>query len=409
MKYSKLFPKAQKNSPSGAESVNQRLLERAGFINQEMAGVYTYLYLGLRVLNKISDIIRDELNKIGGQEILMPSMHPGENWKKTGRFETFDALFKLKGATGNDLVLGPTHEEIIYPLVKKHTFSYKDLPVYQYQIQTKFRNELRAKAGLLRGREFIMKDLYSFHLDNEDRDKYYEEVKKAYLKIFKRIGLPVIETTASGGTFSELSAEFQTITPSGEDTVYICTQCGHAVNKEIYDQGDCIKCGGKFEEKKSIEVANIFPLKEAFAKAFNLTYKDANGKEKLVSAGCYGIGVSRVMGAIVEVFHDDKGIIWPDLVAPFKVHLLGLDLVDKKVLGEVNKIYGLLQAEGVEVLYDDRVGPSAGEKFADADLIGIPHRVVISKKTQGKLEVKKRDSKQTEFLNFEELLKKIKG
>src|SRR3989338_8219112 len=239
MKYSKLFPKTLKQPPSGTESINHQLLIRGGFIHQEMAGVYTYLPLGWKVLNKISEIVREEMNNIGGQELVMPALHPGENWKKTGRFDSFDVLFKLKGASGSDVVIGPTHEEIIYPLVAEHIKSYKDLPVYLYQIQTKFRNELRAKAGVLRGREFLMKDMYSFHSSDADRDLYYEEVRKAYLKIFKRIGLPVVETKASGGTFSELSEEFQTLTPFGEDTVFICEKCGHDINEEIIDTTEC--------------------------------------------------------------------------------------------------------------------------------------------------------------------------
>lgn len=416
MKYSQLFTKTLKQAPSGAESINQQLLSRGGFIHQEMAGVYTYLPLGWRVINKISDIVREEMNKIGGQEILMPALHPGENWKKSGRFDSFDVLFKLKGASGADFVLGPTHEEIIYPLVAEYVESYKDLPVYLYQIQNKFRNEARAKAGVLRGREFMMKDLYSFHTDDKDRDKYYEEVRMAYLKIYERIGLPVYETRAGGGTFSELSQEFQTVSPSGEDTVYVCDTCKIAINLEVLgDLKKCSNCGGGFTVNKSIEVGNIFPLKESFAKTFGLYFTDKDGKEKLVSAGCYGFGISRTMGTIVEVFHDDKGIIWPESVAPYKVHLVGLDLDDKEVAEKAEKTYELLQAEGVEPLFDDRVDVSAGEKFADADLIGIPYRVVVSKKTftadsgqaGDRLEVKKRNDRGTQFLTFAELLNEV--
>lgn len=407
MKYSQFFPKTLREAPTGAESINHKLLARAGFIHQEMAGVYTYLPLGWRVLDKISNIVREEINKIGGQEIVMPVLHPGENWKKTGRFTSFDVLFKLKGAGGQDVVLGPTHEEIIYPLVAEFVKSYKDLPLYLYQIQVKFRNEARAKAGILRGREFLMKDLYSFHSSNKDRDEYYEKVRKTYLKIFERIGLPVVETKAGGGTFSSISQEFQTLTPSGEDTVYICNKCRYAINEEIYDGKECPKCGGRFKKEKAIEVGNIFPLKESFAKIFNAVFQDEKGEKKLVSVGCYGLGVSRTMGAIVEVKSDEKGIIWPEAVAPFLVHLLGLDLSDKKVMEEAEKIYKLLQAEGIEVLFDDRVDPSAGEKFADADLIGIPYRIVVSRKTSHKLEVKKRGEKDTEFLTFKELLLRL--
>jgi len=412
MKYSESFPKTLKQAPAGAESVNQQLLTRGGFIHQEMAGVYTYLPLGWKVLNKISNIVREEMDKIGGQELLMPAMHPGENWKKTGRFDSFDVLFKMKGAGGSDIVIGPTHEEIIYPLLSEYIKSYKDLPLYLYQIQTKFRNELRAKAGLLRGREFVMKDLYSFHSSDNERDEYYQVVRKAYFKMFERIGIPVFATEASGGTFSELSEEFQTPTPSGEDTIYICDECIRAINKELSEsqstgRKSCPSCGKDMREEKSIEVGNIFPLKSSYAEVFGLEFTDKDGNKKVVSAGCYGLGISRVMGTIVEVFNDEKGIIWPESVAPYKVHVVGLDLEDKEVAEKAEKTYKLLQAEGVEVLFDDRVGVSAGEKFADADLIGIPYRVVISKKTGDKLEVKKRSEKETEFMSFVDFKKKI--
>lgn len=407
MKYSKLFPKTLKQAPSGAESINHQLLVRAGFIHQEMAGVYTYLPLGWKVLNKISDIVREEIDKIGGQEMLMPAMHPGENWKKTGRFSSFDALFKLKGAADTDIVLGATHEEIIYPLLAEYIKSYKDLPLYLYQIQMKFRNEPRAKAGILRGREFLMKDLYSFHTNDEDRNAYYEKVREAYFKIFEKLGLEVLKTKAGGGTFSDLSEEFQVITPSGEDTIFVCQKCDEVINKEIVGDKKCPECGGGLKEEKAIEVGNIFPLKRAYAEVFNLNFTDKDGDKKIVSAGCYGLGISRTMGAIVEVCHDERGIIWSESVAPFQVHLVGLDLEDKKVAEEAEKIYKLLGVEGVEVLYDDRVDVSAGAKFADADLLGIPYRVVISKKTGDKIEVKKRSEKETKFVSLEQLLEII--
>ena len=405
MQYSKLFPKTLKQVPSGAESLNHQLLVRAGFIHQEMAGVYTYLPLGWKVLDKISDIVREEMNKIGGQELLMPALHPVGNWAKTGRLKSFDALYKVESSDseGTKAVLGPTHEEIIYPLLSEYIKSYKDLPLYLYQIQMKFRNEPRAKAGILRGREFLMKDLYSFHTSDEDRNTYYEKVRESYFKIFKRIGLKVLKTKASGGTFSDLSEEFQVITPSGEDTIFVCSKCDTVINKEI--AGDkCLECGGDLKEEKAIEVGNIFPLKRAYAEVFNLSFTDEKGEKKIVSAGCYGLGISRVMGAIVEVSHDDRGIIWPESVAPFQVHLVGLDLEAESVKREAERVYKLLQAESVEVLFDDRTDVSAGAKFADADLIGIPYRIVISKKTGGKLEVKRRSEKTTQFVTSEEFL-----
>lgn len=421
MKYSKLFPKTLRNAPSGAESLNHQLLVRAGFIHQEMAGVYTYLPLGWRVLNKISDIVREEMNAVGGQELLMPALHPATNWAKTGRLKSFDVLYKVESAAGmtsegTKAVLGPTHEEIIYPLLSEYIKSYKDLPLYLYQIQMKFRNEPRAKAGLLRGREFLMKDLYSFHVSDEDRDSYYEKVREAYFKIFKRLNLQVLKTKAGGGTFSDLSEEFQVVTPSGEDTIFVCSKCDTVINKDIVEDKKCPQCGGDLKEEKGIEVGNIFPLKRAYAETFNLSFTDQDGQKKIVSAGCYGLGISRVMGAIVEVFHNERGIIWPEAVAPFQVHLVGLDLEDGKVMDEAERVYKLLQAEGVEVLFDDRVEVSAGAKFADSDLIGIPYRVVISKKTHSassgqagdKLEIKKRSEKETKFVSFKELLKIIK-
>ena len=409
MKYSLLFPKTLKQAPSGAESINYQLLVRGGFIHQEMAGVYTYLPLGWRVLDKISDIVREEMNAICGQELLMPVLHPAANWEKTGRLNSFDALYKVEGSAGvvsegTKIVLGPTHEEIIYPLLSEYIKSYKDLPLYLYQIQMKFRNEPRAKAGLLRGREFLMKDLYSFHMDDEDRDSYYEKAREAYFKIFKRIGIPVVKTKASGGTFSDLSEEFQILTPSGEDIIFVCNKCGAAFNKEIIEDKKCPDCGGGLKEEKAIEVGNIFPLKRAYAEVFNLYFTDKAGDKKIVSAGCYGLGISRTMGAIVEVCRDDKGIIWPGSVAPFLVHLVGLDLEGESVKGEAERVYKLLQAEGVEVLFDDRVDVSGGAKFADADLIGIPYRVVISKKTGDKLEIKKRSEKETEFKTLKQLI-----
>lgn len=397
MRYSKLFPKTLKQVPTGAESINNQLLVRAGFVHQEMAGVYTYLPLGWKVLDKISDIVREEMNAIGGQEMLMPTMHPAKTWAKTGRLKTFDTLFKVEG---DKVVLGPTHEEIIYPLLAEHIKSYKDLPLYLYQIQMKFRNEPRAKSGLLRGREFLMKDLYSFHTSDEDRNEYYEKVREAYFRIFQRIGIPAVKTKASGGTFSDLSEEFQTLTPFGEDTVFICTKEGTAFNKEIIKGTECPECGSDLKEEKAIEVGNIFPLKRSFAETFELYFTDQKGEKKIVSAGCYGLGVSRVMGAIVEVFHDEKGIIWPESVAPFQVHIVGLD-------GEGEKVYKLLLTEGIEVLFDDRVDVSAGVKFADADLIGIPYRVVVSKRTQDQLEIKKRSEKETKFVTFKQLLELI--
>ncbi|MCL4405167.1 MAG: His/Gly/Thr/Pro-type tRNA ligase C-terminal domain-containing protein [Patescibacteria group bacterium] len=398
MKQSELFTKTLREAPKDEDAVNAQLLIRAGFIDKLMAGVYTMLPLGLMVRNKIEQIVREEMAKIGGNEIVMPVLQPMANWEKTGRWNSLDVLFKFTSYyTKNDYALGPTHEEVISPLLKKFILSYKDLPRYVFQIQNKFRDEPRSKSGLLRGREFLMKDLYSFHANQKDLDKYYELVIKTYMKMYKRLGLGgnTYVTFASGGTFSKYSHEFQTVADAGEDTIYICDKCKIAVNKEIIkEQKVCPKCGGsKLREARSIEVGNIFKLSNKFSAPFGLSYRDERGNMNDVVMGCYGMGISRLVGTIVEVSHDDRGIIWPESIAPFRFHLVEL----RKGIGR--DLYRRLQAKGDNVLYDDRE-LSAGEKFADADLIGIPYRLVVSEKTGKKIEVKKRDSKNTKLVGY---------
>src|SRR3989344_5110055 len=376
MRQSELFTKTKREAPKDEEALNARLLIRAGFVDKTMAGVYTFLPFGLRVFKKIENIIRKEMEALGGQEILMPALQPKQNWEETGRWANYDTLFKFTSFySKTDYVLGPTHEEIISPLAKKFLISYRDLPKYVFQIQNKFRDEKRAKSGLLRGREFFMKDLYSFHKDEADLDKYYEKVKTTYQKIFKIVGLGDLTylTYASGGTFSKYSHEFQTITPAGEDIIYICDKCGIAINKEIIsEQNACPVCGNKnLKEEKAIEVGNIFKLKTKYSAPFNLKYKDEKGIENDVIMGCYGMGLNRLIGAIVEIHHNEKGIIWPEVVAPFKAHLMLLNN-ELGIRNKADKIYESLQKAGVEVLYDDRKEATTGEKFNDADLIGIP-------------------------------------
>lgn len=406
MRISQLFSKTQKNPPKDEESKNARFLEQAGFISKLAAGIYSFLPLGLKVLNKIENIVREEMNRAGGVEILMPALHPKESWEAAGRWESFGALFKTKSNFGAEYALGPTHEEILYSLLTRHISSYRDLPVYIYQIQTKFRDEPRAKSGLLRTKEFRMKDLYSFHADDEDRNRYYEAMKKSYAEIFKKLGLNAVPTTASGGTFSELSMEFQVPCEAGEDIIFLCKKCNSAVNKELTPGARCKKCDGETEETSSIEVGNIFPLKEHFAKSINLTFKDMAGKEKLVSAGCYGLGTTRVMGAIAEVMSDERGLIWHDEVAPASIHLIALTGSDGTVEAKktAEKLYDALIAKGAEVLYDDRDTATAGEKFADADLIGIPLRAVVSEKTLKKnaVEIKKRNESSVKLIKISE-------
>ena len=406
MKQSQLFTKTAKEPPKDEVSINAQLLIRAGYVDKLMAGVYTFLPLGLKVIKKIENIIREEMDALGGQEISMPALQPKENWTATGRWDTADDLYKLKDRAGREFALGPTHEEVVVPLAKRFINSYKDLPVSIYQFQHKFRMELRAKSGILRGREFLMKDLYSFHLTEEDFNNYYEKAKQAYFKIFNRLDLKTYLTFASGGTFSKYSYEFQAVSPVGEDTIYICQQCGQAINQEIKAEVDkCPNCSGRdFKREKAIEVGNIFTLKNKFTKPFNLTVADETGKKREVIMGCYGIGLGRVMGALAELFHDDRGIIWPKIVAPFKIHLISLGQNDR-----AEKIYSGLNKNQVEVLYDDRE-ISAGEKFADADLIGLPYRLIISAKSlkAGGIELKKRTANKSKIIKEKDIIREIK-
>jgi prolyl-tRNA synthetase len=418
MKQSHLFTKTTKTAPADADSANAKYLVQAGFVDQVMAGAYTYLPLGLRVLHNIQKIVREEIDLVGGQEILMPALTPKDAWVKTGRWDHFDVLFRLDGAGDREYALGATHEEVVTPLAKKFIHSYKDLPFAVYQIQDKFRNELRAKSGILRGREFNMKDLYSFHRDAKDLEAYYNTVLEAYKKIFARCGLYTIPTEASGGTFSKLSHEFQMPTESGEDLIFVNEKGDYAWNKEIFPEmkdGDRAPDGkGRVKAMKSIEVGNIFKLNTKFTDAFEVDYADEEGKKQRVVMGCFGIGPSRVMGSIVEAHHDDRGIIWPLAVAPFPVHLVMLssrsEETQKKIEDAAEKLYSELQSCGIDVLWDDRLGVSAGEKFGDSDLIGIPLRLVISEKTLEKdsVEWKVRGTDDMDFVPTAEVVVKVK-
>jgi prolyl-tRNA synthetase len=412
MRYSQLFGKTSKSVPADAESTNAKLLTQGGFIAKQMAGVYSFLPLGLRVLSKIQNIVREEMNAVGGQEILMPALTLEESYLKTGRND-MDILFRTEIVGGTKAVLNPTHEEVVTPLVQSYTFSYRDLPVAVYQFQNKFRNEARAKSGLLRGREFSMKDMYSFHINEDDLNVFYDKMIEAYFKIYQRLGLGDIThlTYASGGAFSKYSHEFQALCPIGEDTIHVCEKCQVAVNKEIIEDlaNTCPKCGNlDLVEKKAIEVGNIFKLMTRFSDSFNFKYKSAEGTDHAVIMGCYGFGPSRVMGTLVEIFHDDKGIIWPEAIAPYQVHLVSL-ANDEDTKTEADKLYNDLTKKGIEVLYDDRAEVRAGEKFNDADLIGIPTRIIISKKTvsEQSVEMKKRNSPTAEMVKLSEINKHL--
>jgi prolyl-tRNA synthetase len=405
MRQSKLFTKIERNAPKEEMALNAQLLERAGFIYKNSAGIYSFLPLGWRVVRKIEKIIREEMDAVGGEELLMPALHDKKYLKATGRWDV-DVVFKVVEGGGKEpsFNISWTHEEIMAEIATKYISSYKDLPFAAYQIQTKFRNEPRAKSGLLRGREFLMKDMYSFHASQKDLDKFYfETIPPAYTKIFERCGLKTFFTVAAGGDFTANNThEFQVAASVGEDVVYVCGQCEYAENKEISklkDGGECPKCGGAIREEKAIEVGNIFPLGTKYSEAFNLRFIDEKGEKKYVVMGSYGIGISRLMGTMVEKYNDANGILWPVSVAPFRAHLLALNGADG------GRIYETLQTAGVEVLYDDR-DATAGEKFAEADLIGIPWRLVVSPKLgDGKIEIKRRGEKEAKVVDVNEAMK----
>jgi len=419
MRYSILFGKAKKTAPHDAESINAKLLSQGGFIHQMMAGVYSYLPLGLRVLNKIKDVVREEMDAIAGQELLMPALQPKELWDETGRWEKLSDIMYQFESRGKQLGLGTTHEEPVVEIARHYISSYKDLPLALYQIQDKFRNEPRAKSGLLRGREFSMKDLYTFHESEDDLKEYYDKAVEAYKKIFKRCGLDAIVTEASGGEFTkEFSHEFQVVTANGEDTIYFCPACSWCQNKEIAKvmKGDkCPECGKKIEEHRSIEVGNIFKLGTRYSKDMKLQYADADGKKKDVVMGCYGIGPSRVMGAVVEVHNDKDGIIWPKEIAPYYVQIVTLGAKDESINSEImsagSNLYDQLDNAGIEVLWDDRDDASAGEKLKDADLLGMPLRILISEKTlkDNSVEWKFRSEKKPAIVNVRDVFEKIEA
>jgi len=417
MRQSQLFTKTKKENPSDEVAKNAELLIRGGFVHKEMAGVYSYLPLGLKVLKKIENIIREEMDAVGGQEVFMTTLQNPEIWKKSNRWDdsVVDNWFKTKLKNENELGMAFSHEEALTNILTNYVSSYKDLPKSVYQFQNKFRNELRAKSGILRGREFMMKDLYSFDLDEKSFQEFYEKMKDVYKNIFQRVGIGHLTylTFASGGSFCKYSHEFQTITPAGEDTIYIDENKAIAVNKEVLND-EVLKSLDLNEkdlvEQKAIEVGNIFTLGTKYSEALGLLYTDEKGEKKPVFMGSYGIGLGRLMGTVVEALADDKGIIWPESIAPFQIHLLALG-DDEKVLIKANKVYESLEKAGIEVLFDDRLEMSAGEKFADADLLGMPYRAVISMRSmkENGIELKKRTEEKGKIISLDELLNLLKS
>lgn len=414
MKRTELFTKTSKTVPADETSLNAKLLIKAGYVHKEMAGVYAYLPLGLRTLEKIKAIIREELNAIGGEELLMTNLQPKAVWQTTGRWDDkmVDIWFKTKLQTGEDIGLAWSHEEPIMNMLRDYVHSYKDLPVAVYQFQTKLRNELRAKAGIMRGREFLMKDMYSVHATKDDLEQFYNSVIEAYKRIYGRLGIGNLTyvTFASGGAFTKYSHEFQTICDAGEDWLYLDRENNVAVNEEVLDDAvrDLKLDRNKLEKVRSAEVGNIFNFGTEKAEQMGITFADRDNAQKPFYYGSYGIGVTRVMGVIAELFSDDRGLVWPDNIAPYRVYLVTIG-TDPVVLEQGQNVYDQLQSAGVDVLWDDCTDARPGEKFADGDLMGIPHRVVISPKTiaAGALEYKGRTAESSENLSLEQLIDKL--
>ena len=412
MRLSKNFTKTSKTNPADEVSKNAQLLIRAGFVYKEMAGAYDFLPLGKKVLDNIVQIIREEMDAVGGNEISLTALQNPETWQATGRWsdEVMDVWFKTKLSNGREFGLVPTHEEPLTRVMKNFIHSYKDLPAYPYQFQTKFRAELRSKSGLMRGREFLMKDLYSFSENKEQHDEFYEKISQAYVRVFERLGLGgfTYKTFASGGSFSKFSHEFQTVSPVGEDVIYISDEKGIAVNQEVYTDEVLAELGLKKEdlrEEKAVEVGNIFTLGYKFSEAIDLKFTDRSGKDEFVFMGSYGIGPSRVMGLIAEHFADEKGLVWPENIAPAKVYLVQIGEKSRELAEE---IYSELMKQGVEVIFDDR-DARPGQKFADAELMGIPYRVTVSDRLleSGEFEVVERKTGEVKMLSREQLFEKF--
>jgi prolyl-tRNA synthetase len=413
MRVTQLFTRTRKTTPADEVSKNAQLLIQAGFVYKEMAGAYAYLPLGLRVVERIKQIVREEMNGIGSNELIMTSLQRKEIWEKTGRWDdkVVDVWFKSKLQDETEIAFAWSHEEPIVEMLRQYIRSYKDLPISLYQFQTKMRNELRAKSGVMRGREFVMKDMYSFHATAEDLAAYYDQTIEAYKRVFERLGIgeETYITFASGGAFTKFSHEFQTICEAGEDVIYLHRQKNIAINEEVIDEA--VKELGiardELEKVKTAETGNIFNFGSQKTDEMDLFYTDADGTQKSLYIGSYGIGITRAMGVIVEKFADSKGLVWPEAVAPFRVYLASVG-DDQAVVSAADQLYDDLTQAGIAVLYDDR-SERPGEKFADADLYGIPLRVVVSPKTLAdkKFEIKLRTSDETELVEHKELLKRL--
>ncbi len=404
MRMSALFAPTLKETPQEAEVASHSLMLRAGLIRQLSSGIYSFLPLGLRVLNKIIEIVREEMNRVGGQELLLPALHPGELWKETGRWHIYGPeLIRFKDRKDRDFCLGPTHEEVITDLVRREVRSYKQLPLLLYQIQTKFRDEIRPRFGVMRSREFLMKDLYSFDVDYEGLKKSYEKMYHAYCRVFERCGLDFIAVEAESGVIGgDVSHEFLILADSGEEKVVICPSCGLGSTE---GQEKCTRCGSSLEEKRGIEVGHIFQLGTKYSEPMKAYFVDQDGKEKPIIMGCYGIGIGRTMAAAIEAHHDEQGIKWPYSIAPYQVIVIPVNARQQGQMQEAQRVYEDLLGQGFEVLLDDR-DVSAGFKFNEADLLGIPVQVIVGTKflKTGKIEVKFRMTGNREEISPQEII-----
>ena len=404
MRQSQLFAKTKKEAPKDAKIISHQYLVRADFIEQSFSGVWRYLPLGWLVHKKIENLVRREMFSLGAQEIFLPALQSKNLWLETGRWQTIDPpLFKLKDRHQKETALGSTHEEEITDLARKRIKSWQDLPFYLFQIQNKFRNEMRSSGGLLRTKEFIMKDLYSFHSEEKDLESFYQKVQSAYKLIFEKCGLKIIVVRASGGTIGgKKTDEFMAVSEAGEDKIAVCRKCGFAANIEAAGESKfCPDCQKEIQLLSSIEIAHTFNLGTKYSQIMGANFRDKDGKSRPALMGCYGIGWGRLIGTVAELNHDGKGIIWPAEIAPFSVHLIQIG-DSEKVEKAAGKIYQDLQKQSIEVLYDDRDNKSPGEKFAEADLIGIPIRMVVSERTLEKnsVEIKKRDEQKTQLVRM---------
>ncbi len=407
MRYSQAMIVTRRDVPADAETISHQLMMRAGFIRKLSSGIYSYLPLCLRTLRKIEQIIREEMNAAGAQELLMPIVQPASLWKETDRWGLYGKeLLRLKDRKDNDFCLGPTHEEVITDLVRNHIKSYRQLPVSLFQIQTKFRDEIRPRFGLMRGREFIMKDAYSFDVNEEAAHATYHKMYEAYQKIFSRCGLDFRPVEAASGNIGGiLSHEFHVLAASGEDEIFSCPQCDYAASAEkVPDSKHCPKCEVALQSYRGIEVGHVFYLGDKYSKAMKAIFLDDKGKEQHVVMGCYGIGVGRTAAAAIEQNHDDAGIIWPQSIAPCEVALLSLKVEDAEVAKISEQLYQSLQSRGVDIIWDDRQ-ESPGVKFKDADLIGIPFQIIVGARglDKGEVEIKNRQTGERDYIALDQI------